>query len=212
MGGQMQGWPTRVAARRLHATPCISVGGACSTHPRKLVRRACRPKKLENLRGGETGSGAGEATAAQSRTSARALPGVLRAKDARGRPRLPRKAIWCATRFFAGAHFSSMSLRSSLLLLASLFIAQPAAGLLVGGARAPAPCVAHRAAHPRMQFGGGKPERQGLTRDTEPEEFFATNMDDMTDAEKIKSPVVIGGLALLIAPFIVGAIALAFYR
>ena len=37
-------------------------------------------------------------------------------------------------------------------------------------------------------------------------------MDDMTDAEKIKSPVVIGGLALLIAPFIVGAIALAFYR
>ena len=37
-------------------------------------------------------------------------------------------------------------------------------------------------------------------------------MDSMTDEEKFKSPVVIGGLALLIAPFIVGAIALAFYR
>ena len=37
-------------------------------------------------------------------------------------------------------------------------------------------------------------------------------MDSMTDEEKLKSPVVIGGLALLVAPFIVGAIALAFYR
>ena len=69
-----------------------------------------------------------------------------------------------------------------------------------------------RAGVAKMQFGGGKPERQGLTRDSEPEEFFSTNMDDMSDAEKLKSPVVIGGLAILIAPFIVGAIALAFYR
>ena len=44
-----------------------------------------------------------------------------------------------------------------------------------------------------MQFGGGKPERDGLTRDSEPDEFFATNMDDMSDEEKLKSPVVIGG-------------------
>jgi hypothetical protein len=34
----------------------------------------------------------------------------------------------------------------------------------------------------------------------------------MTDAEKIKSPVVIGGLLILIAPFLVGAIALQVYR
>ena len=46
----------------------------------------------------------------------------------------------------------------------------------------------------RMQF-GGKPEREGLTRDNEPEEFFATNMDDMSDEEKLKSPVVLGGAA-----------------
>ena len=59
---------------------------------------------------------------------------------------------------------------------------------------------------PKMQFGGGPPsEQQGLSRENEPEEYFKTNMDDMTDAEKIKSPVVIGGLALLIGPFIIGA-------
>jgi len=68
---------------------------------------------------------------------------------------------------------------------------------------------------PTMQFGGGKKpdtEPKGLTRDNEPDEFFSTNMDDMSDAEKIKSPVVIGGLLLLIGPFIIGAIALQFYR
>ena len=61
-------------------------------------------------------------------------------------------------------------------------------------------------ASPKMQFGGGPDtEPKGLSRDNEPDEFFATNMDDMSDAEKIRSPVVIGGLALLIGPFIVGA-------
>ena len=57
------------------------------------------------------------------------------------------------------------------------------------------------------------PSHNGLCRALPPvQEFFSTNMDSMTDEEKFKSPVVIGGLALLIAPFIVGAIALAFYR
>ena len=32
--------------------------------------------------------------------------------------------------------------------------------------------------------------------------------DDMSDEEKLKSPVVIGGVALIVAPFIVGCIAL----
>jgi len=64
-------------------------------------------------------------------------------------------------------------------------------------------------ASPVCQF-GGKPdtEPKGLSRDSEPEEFFATNMDDMSDAEKLKSPVVIGGLALLVLPAIIGLIAL----
>ena len=39
-----------------------------------------------------------------------------------------------------------------------------------------------------MQFKG--PDKPGgLTRDNEPEEFFSTNMDDMSDEEKLKSPV-----------------------
>jgi hypothetical protein len=62
-----------------------------------------------------------------------------------------------------------------------------------------------------MQFGGGEGGPK-LTRDNEPDEFFSTNMDDMSDAEKLKSPVVIGGLAILIAPFIIGAIVLTFSR
>lgn len=64
-------------------------------------------------------------------------------------------------------------------------------------------------AAPVCQF-GQKPdtEPKGLTRDNEPEQFFATNMDDMSDEEKLKSPVVIGGVALIVAPFIVGCIAL----
>ena len=98
----------------------------------------------------------------------------------------------------------------SLLLVLALALVQPTASLVVQ------PRLASRGvAVPltvRMQMFGGSEKPEGLTRDNEPEEFFKTNMDDMTDAEKIKSPVVIGGLALLIAPFIVGAIALAFYR
>lgn len=92
-------------------------------------------------------------------------------------------------------------------------LAAPTVALLVQPrVAAPAPLRALRSARPSMQFGGGDPERKGITRDTEPDEFFATNMDDMSDEEKLKSPVVIGGLIILIAPFLVGAIALQFYR
>ena len=97
-------------------------------------------------------------------------------------------------------------LRELALLLA---LCAPAEALLVQPRLAVLPRVSPRNAMPRMQFGdpGQRP-----TRDNEPEEFFKTNMDDMSDEEKLKSPVVIGGLALLVAPFIVGAIALAYYR
>ena len=56
------------------------------------------------------------------------------------------------------------------------------------------------------QFGDGGPK---LTRDSEPEEFFSTNMDSMSDADKLKNPVVIGGVAILVLPFIVGLVVLA---
>ena len=66
-------------------------------------------------------------------------------------------------------------------------------------------------AAPRCQFGQKKDdtEQKGISRDNEPEEFFASDWDDLSDAEKLKSPVVIGGIALIVGPFIIGAIALA---
>ncbi|KAL1500219.1 hypothetical protein AB1Y20_012888 [Prymnesium parvum] len=72
--------------------------------------------------------------------------------------------------------------------------------------------IALRPPPPRAQFGGGEPERTSITRDSEPDDFFKTNMDDMSDAEKIKSPGVIIGLAILILPFIAGLIALQVYK
>merc|ERR1712087_24551 len=63
-------------------------------------------------------------------------------------------------------------------------------------------------APPVMQFGPPGEGGGGLSRDNEPEEFFSTNMDSMSDEEKLKSPVVIGGVLLIVAPFLIGMIAL----
>ena len=100
-----------------------------------------------------------------------------------------------------------------LCFLVALLL-EPACSLLLQP-RVTSPALQLRARATTMQFGlgGGDGEkREGLTRENEPDEFFSTNMDDMSDEEKLKSPVVIGGLILLIAPFIVGAIALQFNR
>merc|ERR1719238_1708621 len=72
------------------------------------------------------------------------------------------------------------------------------------------PSVSPRVGVPRAGFGG--PEKEGgLTRDSEPEEFFKTKgglSDDMTDAEKFKSPAFFIGIGLIITPFLAGLIAL----
>eukprot|EP00339_Tiarina_fusa_P030366 CAMPEP_0117014794 /NCGR_PEP_ID=MMETSP0472-20121206/11935_1 /TAXON_ID=693140 ORGANISM="Tiarina fusus, Strain LIS" /NCGR_SAMPLE_ID=MMETSP0472 /ASSEMBLY_ACC=CAM_ASM_000603 /LENGTH=102 /DNA_ID=CAMNT_0004718441 /DNA_START=89 /DNA_END=397 /DNA_ORIENTATION=- len=52
----------------------------------------------------------------------------------------------------------------------------------------------------------GEQERQALTRDSEPEDFFATNTDKMSDEEKI--PIALAGLAGISLPFVLGLIAL----
>eukprot|EP00532_Pseudo-nitzschia_australis_P007233 CAMPEP_0168168188 /NCGR_PEP_ID=MMETSP0139_2-20121125/2948_1 /TAXON_ID=44445 /ORGANISM="Pseudo-nitzschia australis, Strain 10249 10 AB" /LENGTH=105 /DNA_ID=CAMNT_0008085477 /DNA_START=130 /DNA_END=447 /DNA_ORIENTATION=- len=52
----------------------------------------------------------------------------------------------------------------------------------------------------------GEQERTALTRESEPEEFFATNTDKMSDEEKI--PIALAGLAGISLPFIAGMIAL----
>jgi hypothetical protein len=104
-----------------------------------------------------------------------------------------------------------------MLRLAFLVLLGGSSALLVQGPRAavstPQRAVVSRLRlPPTMQFGGNKNEPKGLSRDAEPDQFFKTNMDDMSDAEKIRSPVVLAGLLLLIGPFIIGAIALQFYR
>jgi|EP01083_Nonionella_stella_P304574 hypothetical protein len=60
----------------------------------------------------------------------------------------------------------------------------------------------------RINMGFGQPDEdvKPLTRENEPEEYFATDMDKMTDAEKI--PVAIGGLLFISLPFVAGMIAL----
>lgn len=53
---------------------------------------------------------------------------------------------------------------------------------------------------------GGEQERKKLTRDSEPDDYFVTNTDKMSDEEKI--PIAIMGLVGISAPFILGLIAL----
>mmetsp|Transcript_16126 Transcript_16126/g.33881 ORF Transcript_16126/g.33881 Transcript_16126/m.33881 type:complete len:103 (-) Transcript_16126:351-659(-) len=53
---------------------------------------------------------------------------------------------------------------------------------------------------------GMDPEREKLTRDSEPDEYFSTNTDKMSDEEKI--PIAIAGLIGISLPFIAGLIAL----
>eukprot|EP00542_Grammatophora_oceanica_P009313 CAMPEP_0194045542 /NCGR_PEP_ID=MMETSP0009_2-20130614/16848_1 /TAXON_ID=210454 /ORGANISM="Grammatophora oceanica, Strain CCMP 410" /LENGTH=102 /DNA_ID=CAMNT_0038690415 /DNA_START=93 /DNA_END=401 /DNA_ORIENTATION=- len=60
---------------------------------------------------------------------------------------------------------------------------------------------------PLNGFGSGfDDEPKTLTRESEPEEYFATNTDKMSDEEKI--PIAIAGLLGISLPFILGLIAL----
>jgi len=52
----------------------------------------------------------------------------------------------------------------------------------------------------------GEPERKALTRESEPEEFFSTNTDKMSDEEKL--PIALAGLAAISLPFLLGLVAL----
>ena len=52
----------------------------------------------------------------------------------------------------------------------------------------------------------GEPEREALTRESEPDEFFSTNTDKMSDEDKI--PIAIAGVLGISLPFIAGMIAL----
>lgn len=55
-------------------------------------------------------------------------------------------------------------------------------------------------------FGEDENAPKSLTRDNEPDEFFKSKMDDMSDGEKL--PIALAGLAGISLPFILGLIAL----
>merc|ERR1712238_301540 len=66
--------------------------------------------------------------------------------------------------------------------------------------------AATRGATSLMGLLDGEQERNALTRESEPEEFFATNTDKMSDEEKL--PIALAGLAAISLPFILGMVAL----
>ena len=57
-----------------------------------------------------------------------------------------------------------------------------------------------------MGFGMPDEEPKKLTRDNEPEQYFATNLDKLSDQEKL--PIAIGGFLFISLPFVAGLIAL----
>merc|ERR1712232_794868 len=78
---------------------------------------------------------------------------------------------------------------------------------------APSPIFSHdetsvRARKQQLSMGvfDGEQERKSLTRESEPDEFFATNTDKMSDEEKL--PIALAGLVGISLPFILGLIAL----
>ncbi|KAL7545398.1 hypothetical protein ACHAWF_008743 [Thalassiosira exigua] len=95
-------------------------------------------------------------------------------------------------------------------LLALLVIAATASAFAPGASRAAARAASssrRTTTPPPLGMGfGGDPERKSLTRDSEPDEFFSTNTDKMSDEEKL--PIAIMGLVGISAPFIAGLIAL----
>mmetsp|Transcript_1747 Transcript_1747/g.2514 ORF Transcript_1747/g.2514 Transcript_1747/m.2514 type:complete len:108 (+) Transcript_1747:184-507(+) len=72
--------------------------------------------------------------------------------------------------------------------------------------RIPAATTASSTTSIHMGFGMPDEETKSLTRENEPDEYFSTNMDKMSDAEKL--PVAIGGFVVICLPFVAGLIAL----
>ncbi|KAL9186682.1 hypothetical protein ACHAXT_005920 [Thalassiosira profunda] len=94
-------------------------------------------------------------------------------------------------------------------ILAVLAFAAVATAFAPGASRARsvASTSAPRASSPlNMGLLSGDDAPEKLTRENEPDEFFSTNTDKMSDQEKI--PIAIAGLVGISLPFIAGLIAL----
>mmetsp|Transcript_24988 Transcript_24988/g.68925 ORF Transcript_24988/g.68925 Transcript_24988/m.68925 type:complete len:106 (+) Transcript_24988:310-627(+) len=99
---------------------------------------------------------------------------------------------------------TSVRFASALLLSAIAFLASGSVAF-APVSQVSGKTVARSSTHLMGVF-DGEQERKALTRDSEPEEFFATNTDKMSDEEKI--PIALAGLAGISLPFIFGLIAL----
>jgi len=58
----------------------------------------------------------------------------------------------------------------------------------------------------RMVFGGNDPDPKKITREDEPEEYFASDFESASVEEKLKDPLVIIGIASIFFPFVLLAI------
>jgi len=110
----------------------------------------------------------------------------------------------------------------SLAALAALLLAAPAAAfsapgrsprsaLLAGPSTARAAPLAPRPALPGAVTAKAAVSlaRMGLRAEDEPDDAFISTWEKKPDSEKIKSPVIIGGLVVLVLPFLVGISVLA---
>jgi len=66
---------------------------------------------------------------------------------------------------------------------------------------APSPAVTTRQATRRFMFGGDDENKPKLTRESEPEEYFASNFEELAPEEKVKDPLVLIGLLSIFFPF-----------
>jgi hypothetical protein len=93
------------------------------------------------------------------------------------------------------------ALLATLLISTAAFAPSTPLTVIRSGTSAPAKTIVN------MGFGlgdGDGPKK--LTRENEPDEFFSSKMDEMSDQEKL--PVALAGLAFISLPFIAGLIAL----
>mmetsp|Transcript_3423 Transcript_3423/g.8141 ORF Transcript_3423/g.8141 Transcript_3423/m.8141 type:complete len:106 (-) Transcript_3423:274-591(-) len=99
---------------------------------------------------------------------------------------------------------ASVRFISTLLIVAIAFLASGSSAFAPSSQISSNACATSTT--PLFGAFDGEQERTALTRDSEPEEFFATNTDKMSDEEKI--PIALAGLAGISLPFIAGLIAL----
>mmetsp|Transcript_89169 Transcript_89169/g.257066 ORF Transcript_89169/g.257066 Transcript_89169/m.257066 type:complete len:103 (-) Transcript_89169:112-420(-) len=97
-------------------------------------------------------------------------------------------------------------MRASVSFVAALLVAVSCLVSTIAFAPKPLVSVNSNRAITHLNIFDGDKERDALTRDSEPEDYFQTNTDKMSDEEKI--PIAVAGLVGISLPFILGLIAL----